>query len=225
MSAPTLRPEATSGVDPNATAVLRREDVEARFRARGAAESLPKADHPYPLPPLTAGQLFGDSFHLYRRNVGLLVGTTAILAVAEVLLTALVHFTPLPGPAGALWILAFFPASMGLLALPITARYLGQAITIGEVFSRLGGRTFGLLLAASLAFALAVLLGTVLLVVPGIFLLVRFLFATQVIVLERADLNTAFRRSWALVEGSWWRVFGLFLLVNLPAIPGVIVIG
>jgi hypothetical protein len=218
------RYDAASSTDPNATAVIRQEDVRARVATE--APALPAMEaHLYPRPPLTTGQLFNDSFHLYRRNLPLLAGTVAVLAILQGLLTALLHLIGAPGAIGGLLTVIFFPACMGVLAVPITARYLERPITIGEVYAVIGTSTLGVLALGSLAYALAVLVGTVLVVVPGIYLLVRFLFVTQVIVLERTDVAGAFSRSSDLVKDAWWRVFGHFLLFNLPAIPGIIVVG
>jgi len=218
------RYDAASSADPNATAVIRQEDVRARVATE--APALPPMEaHDYPRPPLTTGQLFNDSFHLYRRNLPLLAGTVAVLAILQGLLTVLLHLIGAPGAIGGLLTVLFFPASMGVLAVPITARYLERPITIGEVYAVIGTSTLGVLALGSLAYALAVLVGTVLVVVPGIYLLVRFLFMTQVIVLERTGVAGAFARSSDLVKDSWWRVFGHFLLFNLPAIPGIIVVG
>jgi hypothetical protein len=218
------RYRASPSTDPNATAVIRQEDVRARVATE--APALPPMEaHLYPRPPLTTGQLFNDSFHLYRRNLPLLAGTVTVLAILQGLLTVLLHLIGAPGAIGGLLTVIFFPASMGVLAVPITARYLERPITIGEVYAVIGTSTLVVLALGSLAYALAVLVGTVLLVVPGIYLLVRFLFVTQVIVLERIDVAGAFARSSDLVKDSWWRVFGHFLLFNLPAIPGIIVVG
>jgi hypothetical protein len=220
--------------DPNATSVISRVELERRSTATspaetalvGAAEaggSIP--GHRYPFPPLTTGQIFNDSFHLYWRNLPLLAGTSAALAVAQLVLTVLLHVSPAPAAIGGLLSVIVYPALMGVLAVPVTARYLDQSISVARVFSLLGRATLGTILLASLIFGLAVTVGMIVLIVPGIYLLVRFLFTTQIAALERADLRTAFVRSAALVRGSWWRVFGLFILVNLPAIPGVIVVG
>jgi hypothetical protein len=40
-------------------------------------------------------------------------------------------------------------------------------------------------------------------------------FISQAIVLERTSVFGAFARTWALVDGSWWRVFGITILLAL----------
>ncbi len=71
------------------------------------------------------------------------------------------------------------------------------------------------LIAVTLLVTLGVTGGALLCVVPGVILLVFWVVAAPAVVLERCGPVTAMRRSWRLVRGSWWRVFGIFLLSYL----------
>jgi hypothetical protein len=53
--------------------------------------------------------------------------------------------------------------------------------------------------------------------VPIYFLVVRFLFAMSIVVVEGRRGPDALRRSWNLVQGLGWKVFGNFLLIGLVA--------
>ena len=61
--------------------------------------------------------------------------------------------------------------------------------------------------------ALVLFLGFLLLVVPGIYLLVRLSLVEPVIVQERISGSAAMRRSFQLTEGRFWLVFKLGLVV------------
>lgn len=78
----------------------------------------------------------------------------------------------------------------------------------------LAGVVLVIFVLALLAGPLAVL-AAIAAVVVGIWLMVLFTFATTALVLENAGIGRAFGRSWQLVRGSWWRVFGITLLVSL----------
>ncbi len=55
-------------------------------------------------------------------------------------------------------------------------------------------------------------------VIPvSIFLAIRWLFALQVIAWEDTGVIDGFRRSWFLVEGNWWRVLGIVILLSIVA--------
>ena len=60
--------------------------------------------------------------------------------------------------------------------------------------------------------ALVGVLGFLAAAVLAVFLWVRFALAAPAVVLEGASPVTALRRSWQLVQGSWWRVLGISLL-------------
>jgi hypothetical protein len=61
--------------------------------------------------------------------------------------------------------------------------------------------------------------------VPGIFLAVRWYFVPQTVVLEEARGPSALTASGRVVEGFWWRAFGIVLLANLAAsIPSVVLV-
>ena len=64
--------------------------------------------------------------------------------------------------------------------------------------------------------------------VPIYFVVIRFLFAASIVVVERHRGVAALRRSWELVRGLGWKVFGNFLLISLVAagiIFGILLIG
>jgi len=80
------------------------------------------------------------------------------------------------------------------------------------------------LLLAVLLSAAGILLGLPL-ILPAVYLAVRWVFVPQAVMLDGARGADALRRSWRLVEGSWWRSFGVVLLSNLAAaLPGLLVI-
>ena len=69
------------------------------------------------------------------------------------------------------------------------------------------------------------ILGGLLLILPGIYVAVRWVFVPQAVMIDGARGADALRSSWRLVEGSWWRSFGVVLLANLAAaVPGLLVI-
>ncbi len=132
----------------------------------------------------------------------------------------------------------------GILIAAVSRAVLGQPITAREAWDRarpripalLGvtglvvlivlGLTLaclgpGVLLAVAGAptalVALAFVAGVPVLVVTVVYLYTALALAPAVVVLERAPVVASLRRSRALVKGSWWRTFGILLLVNVIA--------
>lgn len=84
-----------------------------------------------------------------------------------------------------------------------------------ELFTRRIGRALASAVGANVVLTVAVLTGLVLLVVPGFFLAVSFVFVVFVIGVEDARMLDAFRRSWGLASGNRWRLFALVLVVGV----------
>ncbi|WP_197420265.1 hypothetical protein [Mycobacterium sp. NAZ190054] len=131
----------------------------------------------------------------------------------------------------------------GLLTVVIGRSVFGAGITIGEAWRRLRPRLWALIGFTVLKMlALIVWFGVVLLMVvlavavvdgPAAFLFaaplvvasvlaaiwvaVMLTFAPAAIVLERRGILSSVKRSFALIKGDFWRVFGIWLLAAIVA--------
>ena len=100
----------------------------------------------------------------------------------------------------------------------------GQRPRAGEVLTA-GFEAFTPLFAAVVLAAAGIALGFVALIVPGIYLFVRWYFVPQSVVIEGVRGTRALSRSGLLVTGFWWRTFGLVVLANIAiAIPGFVLL-
>lgn len=88
--------------------------------------------------------------------------------------------------------------------------HAGRSIQAGlDVFAP----TFLAVLLAGLGIAL----GLVLLILPGIYVAVRWYFVAQAVVIDNARSTEALRASWRLTDGFWFRTLGVILLANVVA--------
>jgi hypothetical protein len=81
------------------------------------------------------------------------------------------------------------------------------------------------LIGAGILYGLAVGVGLVLLIVPGLFLLTIWAVIAPVIVVERSGVFAAFGRSRELVRGNGWHVFWVIAVGFLISFAGAIVFG
>lgn len=116
-----------------------------------------------------------------------------------------------------------YPIVYYLIATPlITAGHVHAVMEIGAGRRPNAGASLvkastalaALMLAIALT-TLGTLLGTIALVVPGIYLYVRWYVTTQSIVAEGLGPIEGIRRSGELVRDNWWRVFGISLVIGL----------
>ncbi len=96
--------------------------------------------------------------------------------------------------------------------------------SIGELFASVQPVALTLFLVALLG-GLAIGIGFVLLIVPGLFLLTIWALIAPVVVVENTGVLDAFGRSRALVSGHGWTVFGVIALVFVLTIVVAIVAG
>ncbi|MDX6548856.1 MAG: hypothetical protein QOG33_2406 [Gaiellales bacterium] len=158
--------------------------------------------------PMDLGAILDGSFSLYRRHFAVLVGAVGILTVPLALLA--IPFGPYA---------LFLTGLAGLVTPAIAAIVVGDVATgreptIGGVWSRLGPLIVPLILTGILTW-IVVILGTILLIIPGVLFYVWFALSAQAIAIEDRRYTGAMGRSRELVSGSWWRVFGILLLVAI----------
>jgi hypothetical protein len=90
-------------------------------------------------------------------------------------------------------------------------------LSLGDTFERVRPQLASIIVGGVLA-ALGILIGLVLLIVPGLVLLTWWVLVIPVIVLEELRAGEAFTRSRELVRGHGWSVFGVIVLTLLIVI-------
>lgn len=124
---------------------------------------------------------------------------------------------PVPGIiAGAIMLLAMAIGIVVYLAAArgFTRRPRTRGTLSADLFTRRIGRAVLSALIANVIVSVAVIVGLILLVIPGIYLAVSFLFVVFAIAVEDAGAVESLRRSWDLAAGNRWRLFLLFVLIG-----------
>jgi hypothetical protein len=186
------------------------------------------------LRPLSVGEMLDAGFRLMRQRFGTLMlctvipvlplsilGTIIIASVSENafdrtattttddaggLLAAFFVTVLLQGAGLALAVAACFKA--------VAAAYLGERSGVGESL-RYALRRLIPVVVAYLVLTFLVGIGLILLIVPGVFLGVRWAMTLPAVVFERKGPFSAMGRAWELTGDNFWRVFATLLLVSL----------
>lgn len=177
------------------------------------------------LRPLSLGEVLDVAFSLYRQHfVTLLLIALATHAIPMVLSI----YTAMSNDGGSLimsLVTLGLTTVLGAIGVAVTTfvvsdSYMGRQITTSDAFHRAIPYIGNLILIAVLT-TLAVGLGFLLLVVPGVILLCGLGLSTQALVLENVSTATgAMSRSWQLTRGYRGKIFGaLFVAGLLVAIP------
>jgi hypothetical protein len=184
------------------------------------------------LRPLSIGEMLDAGFKLFRQRFGTLMTCVLVpvvpLSIISTIIVGSVDDTAfdvnapassgdssdvaslidnlLGGCAAAIAIAACFRV--------ISSAYLGERTSAGDSL-RYGLSRLGPLIVAYFAMSIVIGLGLVALVIPGVFLAIKWSMTFPAIVAERAGPFQAMGRSWELTRGHWWRTFGALLVVVL----------
>jgi hypothetical protein len=186
--------------------------------------------------PRDVGALFADALSVFGRHLWLFILLSAAVVIPADVIVEGIGLEKLTSSYDASPSVAetLVPMTVGFLVVApiVTAICIyalhqiaaGERPSAGEVFVA-GFEAFTPLFAAIVLAAVGIALGFVLFIVPGIYLAIRWYFVPQAVVIEGARGAGALSRSGQIVQGYWWRTFGLVLLANIAiVIPGLILI-
>jgi hypothetical protein len=201
------------------------------------------------LQPLGVGETVDAALKLYRSNATTLWKIVAIVIVPIEVIEVILRRVALPsdvfvhngtlytfssnGSSSAgttvallvvavLGILAELLATGAVFKLQLDA-YLGRPHTLAESFAFARGKILSLLW-LGIVVTTMIVIGLILFILPGVWLMVASSVAVPVLMLEGLKGFKAVQRSIALVDGRWWATFGrLLLAIVLYAVAAILI--
>ena len=177
---------------------------------------------------MEVGSVLSEAWELYRRHVVRFVLTAAVVFVAVDLVAELADAGADEGFFAALvWgiigtavtLVGFFWVQGALIETSRDVRERGGATSVADTYAATRGHLTALIVGGVLL-VVGVVVGLVLLIVPGLYLLTRCALVVPVIVLENRRAGESFSRSSELVSGHGWEVFGVVFVTLLGLIVG-----
>jgi hypothetical protein len=161
--------------------------------------------------------VLGESWQLYRKFARHLLAIAFIVFVIAAVVSA--ALTLVGGIIGALLgSLVTFVAEFLLTAALVKAvqdvRDGRVDLSVGQTLSAALPLIGSVAIAAILA-GIAITIGLAIFIIPGLFLLTIWCLIVPTIVLEGVGPFDSFGRSWQLVKGYFWNVFGILFMVFL----------
>lgn len=177
------------------------------------------------------GPIFGRAWSVYTSNF-LKFSVIALVIALPQLLTGDSHDAGASASvAGGAWRLVAFIIGMivntvGQAVILYGAFQVmrGRAMLIGEAVRRGLSRFWSIIGLAILA-TLGIIVGIILLIVPGIMLAIRWSVALPACVVENLGPLAAMRRSAELTKGHRWKIFGVFILILVIVLIAAMIIG
>ena len=165
---------------------------------------------------LSVGDTLSEVFDIYKANAGVLLPVAFWLYLAVAILAGLSE--------GKFNLIYFISVVLGFVAGMV---YQGMVVSlvrdvkdgrrdlsVGELY-RSVTPVLSTLIIASIVFGIAIGIGLVLLIVPGLILLTIWAVIAPAIVIERRDVFGSAGRSRELVRGNGWPVFGAVVVAAL----------
>jgi hypothetical protein len=170
--------------------------------------------------------VLGEAWQLYRKFAAHLLAIAFVIYLVAAIVAALLG---LAGPIGSLLalIVSLFAGFLLQAALVKAVQDIrdGRAdLSLGETVSAATPYLWAVAGASILA-GIAITIGLILLIVPGLWLITIWAVIIPVIVIERAGVLDSFGRSRQLVRGHGWHVFGTLVLAFIIEIAVDIVLG
>lgn len=174
--------------------------------------------------PRDLSAIVSTAFSTWWHNLGVFIALAAIPVFPAIFLVDGVWGRQLSDPdnvelasaitSGFLQTIIIAPLVTAMHVLVVMGLARGEHPSVGKALSD-GIRVLPVVSLAVLLYTLAIIAGTLALIIPGIFLAVRLYFAAQAAVVDDAHGVEALRRSWRLVEDSWWRTFGILIVLGI----------
>jgi hypothetical protein len=172
---------------------------------------------------LDTGRVFERVFKIYGEQFTLLIPAALVLFIPVAVLNGVVY-------SGGGVLAALIAAAISVIATYWFQGMVVEAVrdildgrrdqSVGTLFSSAAPYIWPLFLVGLLA-GIAIAIGLLLLIIPGLYLLTIWAVIVPVIVIERTGVMNSFGRSRQLVKDNGWRVFGVIVvLFLLQAIVG-----
>lgn len=162
---------------------------------------------------LPLGEYLKTGWELFKRYPGGFIGFSLVYFLIQIALAII----PLLG-----WVARGAISPVLLIGyFIVSAKMLqGRSPQFGDFF--LGFRFFVPLLLTGVVGGTLTAIGTLFLIIPGVYLMVSYVFAASLVVDRRLDFWPALELSRGTVNPIWFGMFGFFLLLVLVNLLGVI---
>ena len=166
-----------------------------------------------------------DAARCVSRGWALVRGNFAPLIIAAVVVwTIIAALTFVPRVGWLAGMVVNSPLLGGLYDLNIR-RIRGERAGVTDAFAGFRAIFFMPLFVAGLISGVLTTLGILLLVIPGLYLAVGYIFVLPLVIDKRMDVWTALEVSRRVVHRQWWMTFALALVAALMVLAGALAFG
>ncbi len=184
--------------------------------------------------PQSIGGILDSGFKLFRASFGQVVGLAIVAGFVSqlpgVLVTLMVGGENAQDSLFTVMLISFLIVmliSMVFYAAIVSrmhGTHVSREVSLGESFS-MGFSCMLPLLGCMLLYGLAIGVGSILLLVPGIILSLSLMFGPYILIIERGGVLDSLKRSHTLVWGYWWRTSAIILIAGFIMMVAYVLVG
>ena len=157
-----------------------------------------------------------EGWEIFKSRAGEFIVFTVIIAAVTVLFSK-INFI------GSLATTAVVPPLYAGFIIVVFMLFKGQEVQFSDFFK--GFNYFLPLFLASLVMSILITLGMILLILPGIYLIVSYMFVSLLIVDYHMEFWQAMETSRQIVTKNWFSLFVLFLVLVVVNLLGLLALG
>jgi uncharacterized membrane protein len=170
---------------------------------------------------MKVGEVLSKSWGLFKENAGNLIVLFIVYFAVVFFANVVLGFVPLIG-----WILSTIVSTVMLAG--IYYAYLkvlkGEATTVNDMFSSIK-EVLGDLAVMAIIKTVFITIGFLLLIIPGIYLVVSYLFAELLVIDKKMDAWEALEESRKRITKNWFSYFALLIVLAVINFLGFIPLG
>lgn len=162
------------------------------------------------------GQYVKNGFELFKVCANAMIPYSVIYCVAIIILSRI------PG----------IDIVMGIMISPciVAGFYLAANLAVQGIQPSFndcwdGFKMFANVVVINLLVSALTAVGYICLIIPGVYLMVAYTFASMFVIFLKIDFREALRLSRKLVHCNWWKMFGLVILTSIIGFSGTILCG
>lgn len=185
---------------------------------------LEREHEPY-IPDLRIGYLFGKAWELYKSNLGVVVGATVVYMLITLILTGGDQLGIGGGmriTGNLLMLILAGPLTVGLYSVMVRV-VRSEEVSIPGLFD--GFQHFGRAVGVYLLSLLAIIVGFILLIIPGIIIAVGLYPVEYLVYDERRGVVETLQRAWDLTRGHKFELFVVGVAALFVTLLGLLALG
>lgn len=175
----------------------------------------------------TIEKAFSQGWEAFKKNPGLIIGALVLSGIAYYI-PAIISTATADDSSGVSFLFTLLSWIVGvMLQVGIATMTLklidSKPAAISDLWSH--GNFFLRMLGATILYSLMVFVGTILLIIPGIYLGIRYQFYAYAMVDKNLGVMESLKQAGEITKGSWWMLLLLGVLEGILFFVGALPLG